>query len=50
MTIKPGKNCIYKDIVNMLDKMTINDIKRCALVDIANPEEQQIVKMSDDAK
>lgn len=50
VTIKPGKNCIYKDIVNMLDEMTINDIKRYALVDIAQPEEHQIVKMIVDAK
>lgn len=50
VTIKPGKNCVYKDIVNMLDEMTINDIKRYALVDIANQEEQQIVKISDKVK
>jgi biopolymer transport protein ExbD len=37
--IKPAKTCVYRDIVNVLDEMTINDIKRYAITDITMEEE-----------
>jgi biopolymer transport protein ExbD len=37
--IKPANKSAYGDIVNVLDEMTINDIKRYALVDITKEEE-----------
>ena len=37
--IKPAKACVYRDIVNVLDEMTINDIKRYAITDITAEEE-----------
>lgn len=46
IVIKPGEESTYKDVVNALDEMTINDIKRYALVDISDVE-SQLVKKSD---
>lgn len=46
VVIKPGEESTYKDVVNALDEMTINDIKRYALVDIS-PVETQLLKLSD---
>lgn len=40
--IKPTKASVYGDIVNVLDEMTINDVKRYALVDITEKEEALI--------
>ena len=40
--IKPNENATYKNAVDMLDEMTINDIKRFALIDIT-PNENQLV-------
>jgi biopolymer transport protein ExbD len=37
--IKPTKASFYGDIVNVLDEMAINDVKRYALVDISGKEE-----------
>jgi biopolymer transport protein ExbD len=37
--IKPTKASVFGDIVNVLDEMTINDVKRYALVDITVKEE-----------
>jgi biopolymer transport protein ExbD len=37
--IKPSKASVYGDIVNVLDEMTINDVKRYALVDITENEQ-----------
>jgi biopolymer transport protein ExbD len=37
--IKPTKASIYGDIVNVLDEMAINDVKRYAIVDITEQEE-----------
>jgi biopolymer transport protein ExbD len=46
IVIKPGEESTYKDVVNSLDEMTINDIKRYALVDISEVE-GQLLKKSD---
>lgn len=46
IVIKPTDESTYKDVVNALDEMTINDIKRYALVDISDVE-AQLVKKSD---
>jgi len=46
IVIKPGEESTYKDVVNALDEMTINDIKRYALVDISDVE-SQLLKKSD---
>jgi biopolymer transport protein ExbD len=45
IVIKPGAEATYRDVVDILDEMTINDIKRYALVDISDVEEQ-LVKLS----
>ncbi len=46
IVIKPGSESTYKDVVDILDEMTINDISRYALVDISDVE-GQLVSMSD---
>ncbi len=47
IVIKPGPDATYKDVVDILDEMTINDIKRYAMVDISDVE-AQLVKITDD--
>lgn len=42
IVIKPGVESTYKDVVNILDEMTINDIKRYAMVDISEGEAQLV--------
>jgi biopolymer transport protein ExbD len=42
IVLKPNKEATYKNTVDMLDEMTINGIKRFALVDIAEVEDQLI--------
>lgn len=46
VVIKPGPESTYKNTVDMLDEMTINDIKRYAMVDISDPE-LQLVRASE---
>ncbi len=42
IVIKPSKDSKFRDVVDALDEMTINDVKRYALVDISEPEMQLI--------
>lgn len=44
IVIKPNNDSNFKDVVDALDEMTINDIKRYALVDISETEVQLIAK------
>jgi len=44
IVIKPSDESTYKDVVDALDEMTINDIKRYALVDISDVESQLVVR------
>jgi biopolymer transport protein ExbD len=40
--IKPATTSVFKDLVNVIDEMTINDVKRYALVDITDKEEKMV--------
>jgi biopolymer transport protein ExbD len=42
--IKPDKESTYKNVVDALDEMTINDVKRYAMVEISDVEFQLIQK------
>lgn len=44
--IKPGQNSTYKNLVDILDEVKINVVKKYALVDIS-PVEEQLVKISE---
>jgi len=46
VVIKPSAESTYKNTVDMLDEMTINDVKRYAMVDISEAE-LQLVKASE---
>lgn len=45
VVIKPTDEANYKDVVDILDEMLINDVKRYALVDISDVE-AQLVKIT----
>lgn len=42
VVIKADKDCTYKNVVDILDEMLINDVKRYATVDISDVEYQLI--------
>ena len=42
IVLKPNEEATYKNTVDMLDEMTINNVKRFALVDISEVENQLI--------
>jgi len=42
VVIKPDKDCTYKNVVDILDEMPINDVKRYATVEISDVEYQLI--------
>ena len=46
IVLKPGNESTYRDVVDILDEMTINDIPRYALVEISEGE-GQLVGVSD---
>jgi len=46
VVIKPNENATYKNTVDILDEMTINDVKRFAIVDITD-DENKLVKATD---
>ena len=46
VVIKPGEESTYKNVIDILDEMAINVVKKYALVDIS-PAEAQFVKLSD---
>lgn len=46
VVIKPSDDCTYKNVVDILDEMAINVLKRYALVDIS-PVEAQLVQKSE---
>ncbi len=48
VVLKPTADATYKNTVNILDEMTIDEIKRFALVDISAPE-LQVVQATESA-
>ena len=44
--IKPNEDATYKNSVDILDEMAINDVQRFALIDIT-PEENQLIKITE---
>ncbi len=42
VVIKPNENATYKNTVDVLDEMTINNVRRFAIVDITQPEKDAI--------
>jgi len=50
VVIKPDKDCTYKNVVDMLDEMLINDVKRYATVEISDVEYQLIQRTEGGSK
>ena len=48
VVIKPDNDATYKNTVDMLDEMTINDVKRYAMVDIS-PVEYSLIQRTEQA-
>ena len=46
VVIKPDKDATYKNTVDILDEMTINNVKRYAMVDIT-PQEYEVVQATE---
>lgn len=46
--IKPDTNSTYEDLVNILDEMTINDVRIYAIVDIT-PVDQEFISITEQA-
>ena len=46
VVIKPDLDCSYKNVVDMLDEMLINDVKRYATVEIS-PVEYQLIQATE---
>lgn len=44
VVIKPNADATYKNTVDMLDEMTINNVKRFAMVKISEPEDELLKK------
>jgi hypothetical protein len=49
VVIKPSQYCTYKNVIDILDEMSINVVKKFALVDIFDIEDQ-LIKISDSKK
>ena len=49
VVIKPSDECSYKNVVDILDEMTINVLKRYALVDITSIEALLVSKSEENA-
>jgi len=45
VVIKPDQDATYKNTVDILDEMTINNVKRYAMIDIT-PQEEEVVQKS----
>ena len=46
VVIKPDEDATYKNTVDILDEMTINNVKRYAMVDIT-PQELEVVRATE---
>jgi biopolymer transport protein ExbD len=49
VVLKPSKDCTYKNTVNILDEMTIDGVKRYALVDNVSPYEADLIAKTETA-
>lgn len=43
--IKPGDDCVYSDVVNILDQIAINDISYYAIADLCDAEKTEARKL-----
>jgi len=47
VVLKPTRDCTYKNVVQILDEMTIDGCKRYALVDMVSPYEADLIKQTE---